>query len=108
MKLYIGGAYQGQNELAKRENPTAQVWTDFHETIREAVHAGEDPRAFAERFCREHPEAAVAANEVGAGVVPIAAEERAFREAAGRALCVVAQASSEVTRVICGIGVRIK
>lgn len=73
MKLYIGGAYQGQNELAQRENSASQVWTDFHETIREAVHAGEDPCAFAERFCREHPGAVVAANEVGAGVVPIAA-----------------------------------
>ncbi len=108
MKLYIGGAYQGQNELAQRENPAAQVWTDFHETIREAVQSGTDPRAFAERFCREHPGAVVAANEVGAGVVPIAAEDRAFREAAGRALCVVAQTSEQVTRVLCGIGVRIK
>lgn len=108
MKLYIGGAYQGQNELAQRENPDARVWTDFHKTIRGAVQAGEDPRAFAERFCQTYPGAVVAADEVGAGVVPIAAEDRAFREAVGRALCVVAQASCEVTRVICGIGVRIK
>lgn len=108
VKLYIGGAYQGQNELARRENPTSQVWTDFHEAIRVAVQAGEDPRAFAERFCREHSGAVVVANEVGAGVVPIVAEERAFREAVGRALCVVAQASEQVTRVFCGIGVRIK
>lgn len=108
MKLYIGGAYQGQNELAKRENPTNEVWVDFHETIREAVQAGEEPRAFAERFCLEHPGAVIAAGEVGAGVVPIAAEERAFREAVGRALCVIAQRAEEVTRVMCGIGVRIK
>ena len=36
------------------------------------------------------------------------AGERAFREAVGRALCVLAQASCSVTRVVCGIGVRIK
>ena len=42
------------------------------------------------------------------GVVPLAAEDRAFREAVGRALCVIAQRAESVTRCVCGIGVRIK
>ena len=50
----------------------------------------------------------IVANEVGAGVVPVEAEERAFREAVGRALCVIAQQAQQVTRCVCGIGVRIK
>lgn len=108
MKLYIGGAYQGQNELAQRENPGAQVLSDFHETIRSAVNAGEDPQRFAQRICTEYPDAVITANEVGAGVVPMAAEDRAFREVVGRALCVIAREAQQVTRVICGIGVRIK
>ena len=109
MKLYIGGAYQGQAELARQENPSAEFFPDFHETIRKAVLTeGQDPRNFAEQFCREHPDAVISANEVGAGVVPVAAEERAFREAAGRALCVIAGQSEQVTRCVCGIGVRIK
>ena len=109
MKLYIGGAYQGQEELARKENPGAPVFPDFHETIRrEVVKGGLDPRDFAERFCREHPDAVVAADEVGAGVVPMAAEDRAFREAVGRAMCVIARNAAEVTRCVCGIGVRIK
>lgn len=108
MKLYIGGAYQGQDELAQRENPGAPCFLGFHETIRAAVEAGEAPRDFAERFCREHPDAVIAANEVGAGVVPLRAEDRAYREAVGRALCVVAQRAQQVTRCVCGIGVRIK
>ena len=108
MKLYIGGAYQGQNELAKGENPGAACFPDFHETIREAVIAGEEPRAFAARFCAAHPEAVIAANEVGAGVVPLRAEDRLFREAVGRALCVIAKEAQQVTRCVCGIGVRIK
>ena len=69
---------------------------------------GQDPREFAEQFCREHPDAVVTANEVGAGVVPMAAEDRAFREAVGRALCVIAGKAENVTRCTCGIGVRIK
>ena len=108
MKLYIGGVYQGQNELAQNENPGAEIFLDFHETIHEAVNHGEAPREFAARFCAEHPDSVIAANEVGAGVVPMRAEDRAFREAVGRALCVIAQEAEQVTRCICSVGVRIK
>ena len=109
MKLYVGGVYQGQSELAQQENPKAELFFDFHETIRKAVLAeGRDPLAFAEAFCRDHPDAVVIANEVGAGVVPMAAEDRAFREAVGRVLCVLARNAEQVTRCVCGIGVRIK
>ena len=109
MKLYVGGAWQGQIELAREENPSAEIMENFHEQIREAVLShGEEARAFGKRICAEHPEAVIVADEVGAGVVPIAAEDRAFREAVGRALCVIAQNSEKVVRVTCGIGVRIK
>ena len=105
MKLYIGGAYQGQKELARRENPGAEIIPDFHLLLKD--HAG-DPRAFARDFLRDHPDAVVTADEIGCGVVPIDKNDRAWREAAGRALCVLAQEAEAVTRVICGIGVRIK
>ena len=109
MKLYVGGVCQGQTELAHSENPGCEVFADFHETIRSAVIGdGREPREFARRFCEEHPKAVVAANEVGAGVVPMTREDRAFREAVGRALCVIAQSAESVTRCVCGIGVRIK
>ena len=109
MKLYVGGMCQGQAELAQQENPGAELFLDFHETIRRAVlQDGQEPRAFAQQFCQAHPDAVVAANEVGAGVVPMAAQDRAFREAVGRALCVIAQHAQSVTRCVCGIGVRIK
>lgn len=105
MKLYIGGAYQGQQELARRENPGAEIIEDFHLLLRGFQG---DPRAFAETFFAQHTDAVVAADEIGCGVTPIEREERAYREAAGRALCVLAQRSEQVTRVICGIGSRIK
>ena len=50
----------------------------------------------------------VTSDEVGYGVVPMDAGERAWREAVGRGLCRIAQASERVTRVCCGIGVVIK
>ena len=56
MKLYIGGAYQGQAELARAENPDAELFFDFHERIRRAVlEEGREPGEFARAFCREHP-----------------------------------------------------
>ena len=106
MKLYVGGAWQGQNELARLENPHSPVFVDFHEIIRQQIN--QDPRHFARQFCLAHPDAVIAANEVGSGVVPMDAEDRAFREAVGRALCIIAQEAETVTRVVCGIGVRIK
>lgn len=109
MKLYIGGAYQGQEELARQENPDGELFERFHETIREKVQQeGQDASAFAEKFCREHPDAVVVSDEVGSGVVPMEAEDRVFREAVGRVLCVIARNAEQVTRCVCGIGVRIK
>ena len=109
MKLYVGGVCQGQEKMARSENPGCEVFADFHETIRSNVlQDGQEPREFAQRFCEKHPDAVVVANEVGAGVVPMNREDRAFREAVGRALCVIAQKAESVTRCVCGIGVRIK
>ena len=109
MKLYVGGVCQGQEELARLENPGCEGFADFHDTIRTAVlRDGQESREFARKFCEDHPDAVVVANEVGAGVVPMTREDRAFREAVGRALCVIAQKAESVTRCVCGIGVRIK
>ena len=45
----------------------------------------------------------VIASEIGGGVVPIAPEERAAREAAGRLACLLAQRADTVVRVVCGL-----
>ena len=64
MKLYTGGAWQGQDVLARQENPEGPFFEDFHETVRRAVLSeGQDPRVFAEDFCAAHPDAIVIANE---------------------------------------------
>ena len=45
----------------------------------------------------------VIATEVGGGIVPATAEERAEREAAGRLSCLLAKRADTVIRVFCGI-----
>lgn len=104
MKIYIGGLFQGQEELARRENPEAEIVIDFEALLRGV----EDPAGFALDYYRAHPQSVIVANEIGSGIVPMDAGERAWREAAGRALCVLAQYADQVTRAVCGIGVRIK
>lgn len=108
MKLYIGGAHQGQEALARQENPQAEIIADFHELVRAWLAEGLDAQAKAAELCREHPQAVIVSDEVGCGVVPMGRENRFWREQVGRAQCLIAAQSEQVTRVICGIGVRIK
>lgn len=98
----------GTGGACAEENPAAALLTGFHAVIREKLEAGEDTLAYAQRLCAEQPELVVVSDEVGSGVVPISKEERLWREAVGRALCVVAEHAESVTRVMCGIGVRLK
>ena len=53
-------------------------------------------------------DAVIICDEVGCGVVPVSAEERAFREAVGRISCKLAEQAESVELVRCGITRRIK
>ena len=108
MKLYIGGAYQGQEELARWENPDSMLIADFHQVVRGWLEQGLDPQEETRKLCDDHPDAVIVSDEVGSGVVPMGAENRLWREQVGRAQCLIAQRAECVVRVISGIGVRIK
>lgn len=108
MKLYIGGAGQGQEALARHENPQSEIIADFHELVRTWLADGLDAQAQTATLLREHPAAVIVSDEVGCGVVPMGRENRFWREQVGRAQCLIAADAEQVTRVLCGIGVRIK
>lgn len=115
MKLYIGGAGNGQAELAQAESGlTPVVCTpetalhapaigDFHLLIRQVLEAGGDAKSFAETLLAKNPDALVVSDEIGLGIVPLDPFERRWREETGRALCVLAEGAERVTRVYCGI-----
>ena len=46
--------------------------------------------------------------EVGMGVVPVDAAERAWRELVGRTCCTLAAQATQVVRMVCGIPVKLK
>ena len=87
---------------------SADVVLHFHEYIRRFLKEEEFLKKIPERLVRENPEVILVTNELGYGVVPIDAFDRAYRETAGRICCELAKRASQVHRVVCGIGTVIK
>jgi len=124
MELIIGGAFQGKSEYAKKHFPkinwvngkeineeqllNARGILGFHEYIKNEMKQGHDVSTLAKKIIEQNPQAVLVSDEVGYGVVPVDAFERAYREAVGRICTELAAYSSRVTRVICGTGMVIK
>ena len=124
MKMIIGGAFQGKAAFAKKEYPElawvngkeadweavrdAKGILNFHEFIRSEMQKDNDVSNLAEKLIQCNPEVILVSDEVGYGVVPIDAFDRAYREVVGRICTKLAAYSSEVIRVVCGIGMVIK
>lgn len=124
MILIIGGAFQGKSSYAKERFPKIHSWADgescayeeifscegivhFHRFVQRFLELGcldELPKRLAE----ENPKIVVITDELGYGVVPMEASDRAWREKTGRLCTRIAARSEEVHRVVCGIGMVIK
>ena len=124
MKLIIGGAFQGKKDFAKSLCPgitfidgarcgardvfSCEGIFHFHEYIRNRLKEGMDCQKLGEALAEKNPSLIVVTNELGCGVVPVDAFDREYRERTGRVCTVLAAASDEVYRVICGVGLKIK
>ena len=109
MKMIIGGAFQGKAAFAEKKYPeNAKGVVNFHEFIRAEMKKNEDVSDLAEKLIQCNPGVLLVSDEVGYGVVPMDAFDRAYREAVGRICTKLAAYSDEVTRVVCGIGTVIK
>lgn len=102
MIFITGPLFAGKREYIKKalnltDSELAQraVWD-----VQDLAAKTEDLAALAESLCRYD---IVIATEVGGGVVPVDAGERAFREAAGRLSCLLAERADTVIRVYCGL-----
>lgn len=120
MRLFIGGRAQGQSGYVREATGrtpekvgpegalSAPAIDEFHEVIREVIRKGGDAEQFARELAEKNPDAVIVCDEVGMGIVPIDREERLWREAVGRAMCLLAERAESFERVICGIGVKVK
>lgn len=107
MIFITGPLYSGKREYAKKllgctESELAQraVWD-----VQDLAAGSADLCALADSLAAHE---VVIAAEVGGGVVPADARERAAREAAGRLACLLAQRADAVIRVFCGLPLVLK
>ncbi len=124
MELIVGGAYQGKWEYAKKTFPRID-WVDgesctleellqaggingFHKFVGRQIDQGADVQNLAELLFEKNPDLVIVSDEVGCGVVPADARDRAFREAVGRVCCKLAGKAKRVYRIVCGNGILIK
>lgn len=132
MKLIIGGYAQGKLQYVLQEKsvencviyeaelPTqAQmqeadrqgkqiIINHFHKWVKRRILEQGAPEEEIRDFFRQNQEIIVISDEIGNGIVPVDAQERAYRERTGRILVEMAKKADEVVRVICGIGQKIK
>ena len=120
MRLIIGGAGQGKLDYAlnKTGADPAAVALDPAQAADRPILArleawvranpAADHLAEMEKLLAVNPGIVILCDEVGCGVVPIAREERAWREAAGRLCCTLAQRADTVERIFCGIPMTLK
>lgn len=126
MILVIGGAYQGKEEYVQKNFTTGyRIVKEYHLKIREQMKAGLEPVEEAKKLLagaagdgtvrtenagatETDDDLVIICDEVGYGVVPVDAFERAWREKVGRVCCYFAGEAEQVIRVVCGVGGRIK
>ena len=122
MRLVIGGFAQGKlacvlrnlqlgEDAVARALPLpdgAQVLDGLHTLVAGALQRGEDPEPAVWAAVERCPALTIVCDELGCGVVPVDAFERAWRERVGRLCCALAARAETVVRVFCGLPAVIK
>lgn len=126
MIMITGGAFQGKRDFAKKyfsidENDilngadcdfdkvfSAKCVCDYHLFIGRLINEKIDPLEFTEKLCKENRNIIIIMNEIGCGIISLEKNERIWREQVGRAGCIIAENSSDVIRICCGIPIKIK
>lgn len=124
MKMYIGGANQGQLAFAQKEVSDI-LWIDgktcsyeeieycggiydFHEYMKRMMSDGISTDDLAKKIISSNPNIVIVSDEIGYGLVPIDRFLREYREQTGRICTALAAYSDSVIRVVMGIGIKIK
>lgn len=90
------------------EQVKGKAWVlNLHGFVRKFLENGVEPDDFVRLILEQRPEL-ITLDEVGSGIVPLAREDRDYREAVGHVGQLLASEAQQVYRVIYGIPVRIK
>ena len=110
MILIIGGSYQGKTAYARENFPEYSYLNQLHLFVKKRLDEGKKPDDIMAEILEIIKEGdwAIISDEIGNGVVPLEPEDRRWREITGSILTALAREATEVHRVVCGIGQRIK
>ena len=120
MILIIGGAYQGKLDFVKDTFgiTDADVHTccegeiDFSKRciykIEEFTAHNEDPIGYFEAHREDWQDSILILQDIFCGVVPMGAENRAWRQRTGRLAQYLSKEASQVSRIFCGLEQRLK
>ena len=106
MILIIGGASMGKQAFGEKHFPDRTLIKDYEETVLAQLKSGSDPVREAERLPDDGQ--VILMTIIGEGIVPLAAEDRLWREKAGEVSQVLAERAEAVYYVTAGLGQRIK
>lgn len=109
MRLIIGGRHQGKLNYVlslgyTMEDVATSLPTDKPILYGLQALTRENPNL----SISDIPDCIVICDELGCGVVPLDAEDRAWRERTGRLCCQLAQKAAQVERIFCGLPMRLK
>ena len=120
MILIIGGAYQGKLDFAKSAYgiTDADVHTcgtgeiDFSKRciykIEEFAYGHPDPIGYFKAHWEEWQDSILILQDIFCGVVPMGAENRAWRQSTGRLAQYLSKEATQVSRIFCGLEQRLK
>lgn len=120
MILIIGGAYQGKLSFAKDTFDITEedVFTctqgqiDFSKRciykIEDFTWENEDPIGYFEAHRDQWQDSILIMQDIFCGVVPMGAENRAWRQRTGRLAQYLSREADQVSRIFCGLEQRIK
>ena len=117
MDLIIGGYKQGKRAYVEERyaDTDVEVLDDLHLWIQKQMKSGVCAKSCAKEILHRNDLAVqkgktlvVICDEVGNGLVPMEQDERTYRDMVGQVLILLAREAKGVTRVICGIGQKIK
>jgi adenosyl cobinamide kinase/adenosyl cobinamide phosphate guanylyltransferase len=100
-KTFVRGLGYADADMGRTLEGTEPVLVGLEELLRERELTESELRLVASREV-------VVCLEVGQGVVPIDADERAWRERVGRCCQRLAEGADAVYRLVCGIAVSVK
>ena len=120
MILLIGGAYQGKLDYARETFgiSDADVFVcgageiDFSQRciykIEEFTYAHPDPISYFKTHREQWQDSVLILQDIFCGVVPMGADNRAWRQKTGRLVQYLSREAEQVSRIFCGLEQRLK